>query len=70
MSSPPGAMPGFSSNGCGRISARTAPPSRSSAASSAVSPIAHHGQVTSETKSIFIGMAKRPRAAQPAATSD
>src|SRR5574340_704794 len=39
----------------------TASPSQASACSSDASPIAHHGQATSETKSIFIACSRPAR---------
>src|SRR5487761_2314705 len=56
MSWPPGGICGLSSNGWKWISVLTSSPSRAIAASSALSPITHQGQETSETKSIFIGV--------------
>ena len=54
VSSPSGAMPGFSSNGWKCSVTGTSGPRRSSAVSSAARPMAHQGQETSETKSIFM----------------
>src|SRR5581483_2906945 len=54
MSSPSGAIWGLSSKGWKCMSTATSSCNRATAASSDCNPIAHQGQETSDTKSIFI----------------
>ena len=54
VSSPSGAICGFSSKGWKCSVTGTSGPRRSSAVSSEARPMAHQGQETSETKSIFM----------------
>ena len=53
---PPAGMSGLSSKGWKVMSAATTSAVRASACSSAPSPMTHHGQETSETKSILMGL--------------
>jgi hypothetical protein len=55
--SPSGGMSGLSSKGWRWISAATSSPTAARAFISDLSPITHHGQATSETKSIRRGLA-------------